>query len=165
MKILIMGLPGSGKTSLARELQKVLDAVWWNADEVRDNVNAHLGFTEDDRLQQARSMGWLCSTVSDCGKIAIADFVCPTPKTREAFGEPDVLVWMNTIDASRFEDTNKVFVSPGNPDIIIDYFDIIPSERDTQKPDANTMNRAIREVLRVIDEKHNANRIGGNPPE
>ena len=45
-KILIMGLPGAGKTTLARELAPLLRAVLFNADEVRKTLNRDLGFSQ-----------------------------------------------------------------------------------------------------------------------
>jgi len=110
-KILIMGLPGSGKTTLARLLKKRLHAVHWNADDVRANINKDLGFSEADRIEQARRMGWLCDQVNASGHWAIADFVCPTPHTRAAFG-PATVIWVDTIAEGRFEDTNRMFVPP-----------------------------------------------------
>lgn len=114
-KILIMGLPGAGKTTLARQLAKRLKAVHWNADDVRANINKDLGFTEADRIEQARRMGWLCDRAVEAGHWAIADFVCPTPETRRAFGNAWV-VWVDTIKEGRFEDTNKLFVPPEHYD-------------------------------------------------
>jgi len=112
MKILIMGLPGAGKTTLARALASKLKAVHWNADAVRANLNTHLGFSETDRIEQARRMGWLCDQVVAAGQVAIGEFVCPTPETRIAFGKADCLIWVDTIKAGRYEDTNKLFVAP-----------------------------------------------------
>ena len=89
-----MGLPGAGKTSLARILAPSLGAVLFNADEVRANVNKDLGFSLEDRVEHARRMGWLCDRVAEAGGVAIADFVCPTEETRAAFGAA-VVVWMN----------------------------------------------------------------------
>ena len=102
MKILIFGLPGSGKTTLAKDLKERLRAVHWNADAVRANINKDLGFTDADRIEQATRMGWLCDQVVAAGHWAIADFVCPTPDTRAAFG-PAVTIWMDTIKKGRFE--------------------------------------------------------------
>lgn len=116
MKILIMGLPGSGKTTLARDLAKRMKAIHWNADDVRANLNTHLGFSEEDRIEQARRMGFLCDRVVEAGHVAIADFVCPTLRTRTAFGPADVVIWMDTIKEGRFEDTNKMFVEPDRVD-------------------------------------------------
>ena len=107
-KILIMGLPGAGKTTLARELAPLLRAVLFNADEVRQNLNRDLGFSPQDRIEQARRMGWLCDRVVEAGHMAIADFICPTPWTRAAFG-PAYTVWLDRIQAGRFEDTNRLF--------------------------------------------------------
>ena len=85
-KILIMGLPGAGKTTLARVPAPMLKAVLFNADEVRANINRELGFSHEDRIEHARRMGWLCDRVVESGGTAIADFICPTPETRTAFG-------------------------------------------------------------------------------
>jgi hypothetical protein len=116
LKILIMGLPGAGKTSLARALAPSLGAVLFNADEVRANINKDLGFSLEDRIEHARRMGWLCDRVVEVGGIAIADFVCPTEKTRTAFAA-DFVVWMDRISESRFADTNRLFVPPQRYDL------------------------------------------------
>src|SRR4029077_10304808 len=92
-KILIMGLPGAGKTSLARQLAPMLNAVLFNNDEVRANINRDLGFSMEDRIEQARRMGWLCDRVAESGGAAIADFVCPTAETRSAFGNDASIVF------------------------------------------------------------------------
>jgi len=83
-KILIMGLPGSGKTTLALHLSRRLNAVHFNADAVRHNINRDLGFEPADRIEHARRMGWLCDRVTATGSYAIADFICPTDETRRA---------------------------------------------------------------------------------
>ena len=76
-KVLIMGLPGAGKTTLANMLVPRLNGVHFNADAVRANVNKDLGFAHEDRIEQARRMGWLCDRVVEAGTYAIADFICP----------------------------------------------------------------------------------------
>lgn len=106
-----MGLPGSGKTTLARTLARRIGAVLFDADEVRANINKDLGFSLPDRIEQARRMGWLCDQVAAAGGIAIADFVCPVEEARASFGEA-FLVWVDRIEEGRFEDTNRMFQPP-----------------------------------------------------
>jgi cytidyltransferase-like protein len=110
-KILIMGLPGAGKTTLAGALAPLLNAVVFNADAVRANLSRDLGFSHEDRVEHARRMGWICDRVIDAGGTVIADFICPTPETRAAFGEA-FTIWVDRIDSGRFEDTNRMFVAP-----------------------------------------------------
>ena len=109
-KILICGLPGSGKTTLAEILVKHFDAVWLNADEVRKQAN-DWDFSPEGRTRQANRMKNLAQEALNKGKHVIADFVCPTEKTREDFNA-DYVVWMDTIKEGRFDDTNKMFVKP-----------------------------------------------------
>src|SRR5262245_25831472 len=85
-KILVMGLPGAGKTTLATALAPLLNAVVFNADAVRANISRDLGFDHADRIEHARRMGWICDRVAEAGGTVIADFVCPTEETRAAFG-------------------------------------------------------------------------------
>jgi hypothetical protein len=117
-KILIMGLPGAGKTSLAGALAPLLNAVVFNADAVRANLSRDLGFSHEDRVEHARRMGWMCDRVVEAGGTVIADFICPTPETRAAFGDAFV-IWVDRIEAGRFEDTNRMFVAPDRIDLRI----------------------------------------------
>ena len=110
MKILIMGLPGSGKTTLAQMMAPRLNAVWLNADEVRKEAN-DWDFSEDGRRRQSLRMRSLAEGAVGDNRTVVADFVCPTKKTREHFGA-DYTVWMDTIEEGRFEDTNKMFEEP-----------------------------------------------------
>jgi cytidyltransferase-like protein len=115
-KILIMGLPGAGKTALATALAPLLNAVVFNADAVRANLSRDLGFSHEDRVEHARRMGWMCDRVVEAGGTVIADFICPTRDTRAAFGEAFV-IWVDRIEAGRFEDTNRMFVAPDQADL------------------------------------------------
>ena len=115
-KILIMGLPGAGKTTLAKSLAPRLNAVHFNADDIRKHVNRDLGFSLEDRLEHARRLGWLCDQVAQSGGYVIADFVCPTEKTRSAFAEGGeaFTIWVDRIKEGRFQDTNLIFQPPEN---------------------------------------------------
>jgi adenylylsulfate kinase len=117
-KILIMGLPGAGKSYLSNILAPMINAVWLNADQVRKDAN-DWDFSPEGRARQAQRMKNLSEQTIKNGRHVIADFVCPTPKTREEF-DPDYVVWVDTIEESRFQDTNKMFVPPTNFNIRVD---------------------------------------------
>ena len=110
MKILIMGLPGSGKTYLAKRMQPILKAAWYNADIVREMAN-DWDFSPEGRIRQSLRMKNLADFEKNQGRIVICDFVCPTRETKKNFN-PDITIWMNTITKSKFEDTNKFFEAP-----------------------------------------------------
>ena len=105
-----MGLPGSGKTTLASELVPLLKAKWLNADEVRKEAN-DWDFSADGRTRQAKRMWTKAKEFRDQGNHVVADFVCPTPAARELF-PADFVIWVDTIKEGRFDDTNKMFVKP-----------------------------------------------------
>ena len=145
-KILIMGLPGAGKTTLATALAPLLNAVVFNADAVRANLSRDLGFSPEDRIEHARRMGWMCDRVVEAGGIVIADFICPTDETRAAFGEA-FTIWVDRISEGRFEDTNQLFTPPkrfdlrvrpeGTPEYWADQaFSQLRSAFDPQRPTA-----------------------------
>jgi cytidyltransferase-like protein len=118
-RILIMGLPGAGKTTLANALAPLLNAVVFNADAVRANLSRDLGFSHQDRVEHARRMGWMCDRVVEAGGTVMADFICPTADTRAAFGDA-FTIWVDRIEAGRFEDTNKMFVAPDHYDLRVE---------------------------------------------
>jgi len=108
--ILIMGLPGSGKTTLASELAPLINAKRINADEVRKAAN-DWDFSKEGRSRQAKRMADIAKKIKDEGSYVIADFICPTPEARNLF-PADYIVWVDTIKKGRFDDTNQMFVKP-----------------------------------------------------
>ena len=105
-----MGLPGSGKTTLANELGTMLDAKRLNADEVRKEAG-DWDFSEEGRKRQSKRMAEFALKLKNEGNYVIADFICPTPEARSLF-PADYIIWVDTIKEGRFEDTNKMFVKP-----------------------------------------------------
>jgi cytidyltransferase-like protein len=112
MIIQIIGLPGAGKTALATVLADRINAIHFNADDVRADLNKDLGFSPQDRVEQARRLGALARLTSKQGYITVVDFVCPTDETRLAFIKPDILIWVDRIKESRFADTNTIWQEP-----------------------------------------------------
>ena len=108
--ILIMGLPGSGKTTLANELAPLLNAKRLNADEVRKEAN-DWDFSEEGRKSQATRMADFALKLRKDNNYVVADFICPTPEARSLFPS-DYVIWVDTIKKGRFDDTNKMFVKP-----------------------------------------------------
>ena len=113
-KILIMGLPGAGKTTLSKYLVDAIAAVPVNADKVRQEAN-DWDFSLEGRRRQAKRMKELSNLHIAQGKNVVADFICPTEDTRKDF-DADFIVWVDTIKKGRFDDTNILFEPPTNYD-------------------------------------------------
>ena len=109
-----MGLPGSGKTTLADELAPLINAKRLNADEVRKKAN-DWDFSEEGRKRQAKRMADFAIKLKNEGNYVVADFICPTPEARKLFPS-DFTIWVDTIKEGRFDDTNKMFVKPDKYD-------------------------------------------------
>ena len=125
-RILIMGLPGSGKTTLAESLKVELLAAdksvsWFNADDVRKQYN-DWDFSHEGRVRQAGRMKIL--TGLSLAEFAICDFVAPLPEQRDLF-DAAWTVWVDTISEGRFADTNQIFVPP-------EKYDFRVTEQDSQ---------------------------------
>lgn len=114
---LVMGLPGSGKTTFATKLVELLRAndekvEHYNADLVRQLHN-DWDFSPEGRMRQAKRMRDLAEQSLKRGYHAVCDFVCPTVEAQDLF-KFDTIIFMDTITEGRFEDTNKVFARPKN---------------------------------------------------
>lgn len=117
-KILIMGLPGSGKTTLAYKLIDELSSSYTilhlNGDNIRKVYN-DWDFSIEGRLRQGNRMRHLANdSVAD---IVVCDFVAPLSCMRDSF-DANVIIWLDTIERSRFADTDKVFEPPSNYDFV-----------------------------------------------
>ena len=122
-----MGLPGSGKTTLALKLVPLINAKWLNADKVRKAAD-DWDFSEEGRKRQAKRMADMAEKYKQNDHHVVADFVCPTPAARELFNA-DYIVWVDTIKEGRFADTNAMFVKPEKYD-----FHVITQDADNWAP-------------------------------
>ena len=145
-----MGLPGTGKTTLASKLVPLIIAKWLNGDEIRKEVN-DWDFSDEGRIRQANRMADKAEKFNKEGFNVVADFICPTSKARELFN-PDFIIWMDTIKKGRFEDTNKIFVKPEKFDVRVTEFKseiwsliiadkLVPYRWDNKKPTAQMLGR------------------------
>jgi DNA polymerase III delta prime subunit len=136
-RILIMGLPGSGKTTLAGALKKYLEehgdiekinpmrilskeaiflnedefkvqVKWFNADDIRRKYN-DWDFSNDGRIRQSLRMFQFSMEAG--GDYVICDFVAPLVEMRNNF-KADWTIWVDTIREGRYADTNAAFVEP-----------------------------------------------------
>lgn len=113
MKILIMGLSGSGKSELAKELHSLfqeneISSIRINGDEVREASN-DWDFSPDGRVRQAQRIAKLAKKSE--AQFVIADFIAPTKETRDIFNA-DMLIWLDTVKTSKYTNTDVVFQNP-----------------------------------------------------
>jgi len=142
-RILIMGLPGAGKTMLAGALKTYLEThgdisygralsqhigdlnaqvTWFNADDIRRKYN-DWDFSNDGRIRQSLRMFQF--SIEAGGEYVICDFVAPLVEMRNNF-KADWTIWVDTIREGRYADTNAVFVEP-------DVYDFRVTEQDCEK--------------------------------
>ena len=135
-RILVMGLPGAGKTYLAQALKKYLETNgdlmkinpgrvmtyegipgpgfmkvgvdWFNADDIRKKYN-DWDFSNAGRIRQSLRMFQFA--IECTGEFVICDFVAPLVEMRNNF-KADWTIWVDTIKEGRYEDTNKAFIPP-----------------------------------------------------
>jgi adenylylsulfate kinase len=122
-----MGLPGSGKTTFAKELilrlwEEGRTVTWLNADKVRKTYN-DWDFSEEGRIRQSLRMKELADKSTN--DYVICDFVAPLLEMRNNFNA-DFTIWIDTIKKGRYEDTNRIFVEP-------DYFNVRVTEQNAKK--------------------------------
>ena len=127
MKILIMGLSGSGKTFLSKLLQKELSCAWYNADNLREMAN-DWDFSDEGRKRQSYRMRALADFEKENDRTVICDFICPTREARQIF-DADFCIWMDTIKESNYEDADRIFEAPSKVNLrITEWNQYSPSE-------------------------------------
>jgi adenylylsulfate kinase len=132
MRILVFGLPGSGKTHFSQQMMSLLGnkIAHLNADEIRSALN-DWDFSDEGRIRQARRMREHADALIEEGiPSVVADFVCPTPELREIY-DADLAIWMDTIERGRFEDTNKAWVVPTDDEYDIRITEFLSEEEVT----------------------------------
>ena len=138
-----MGLPGSGKTYLAKRLQPLLKAAWYNADIVREMAN-DWDFSPEGRIRQSLRMKSLADFEKSHGRIVICDFVAPTKAARDSF-RADYLIWLNTIKEGRVVDNKKKELKNSKD---------LPFEVETLEN-----SQAFKDTTSMFEAPNNANKI------
>jgi len=108
-----MGLPESGKTTLGEKLSEEFNIPFWDADVVRKIYNDW-----DFSLQAREHQTLRMRRLSELDPMSICAFICPLPGFRTFFF-PDKLIWMDTVEECKYEDTNKLFSPPQKYDVRI----------------------------------------------
>lgn len=116
-----MGLPGSGKTTLAEALHHALNTIgrsadWYNADIIRKQYD-DWDFSLEGRLRQAQRMQQLANDSS--AEFVVCDFVAPLPEQRKLF-DADYTIWVHTAEESKYPDTDAMFVPPTKYNVYVD---------------------------------------------
>jgi adenylylsulfate kinase len=166
-RILIMGLPGAGKTTLAKELKQYLEVHgdlekinpnrmlnfegipgpnfmtigvdWFNADDIRRKFN-DWDFSKEGRIRQSLRM--LQFALECSGEFVICDFVAPLVEMRNNF-KADWTIWVDTIREGRYADTNAAFIEP-------EVYDFRVIEQDAKKWAEFIGNRIIENQRRPV---------------
>lgn len=86
--IWLTGLSGSGKTTIAQEIEMELNQKGFltqilDGDNIRSGINNNLGFTNEDRYENIRRISEVSKLFIDCGIICINSFISPTKKIRK----------------------------------------------------------------------------------
>ena len=137
-----MGLPGSGKTTLAIKLSKRLKAKLLNADKIRKKFN-DWDFSKKGRISQAKRLAKISQKFEKKGFLVVADFICPNPETRKLFNS-DFIIWMDTIKTSKFKDTNSMFVKPKKFNVRIKVMSL-----DFRKKESLRIARKIKRIFKL----------------
>ena len=137
-----MGLPGSGKTTLAIKLSKRLKAKLLNADKIRKKFN-DWDFSKKGRIRQAKRLAKISQKFEKKGFLVVADFICPNPETRKLFNS-DFIIWMDTIKTSKFKDTNSMFVKPKKFNVRIKVMSL-----DFRKKESLKIARKIKRIFKL----------------
>jgi bifunctional enzyme CysN/CysC len=82
------GLSGSGKSTIANEVEKSLNLMnrhtfLLDGDNVRHGLNKDLGFTEADRIENIRRVGEVAKLMADAGLIVLTAFISPFRAERD----------------------------------------------------------------------------------
>ena len=105
LAVWMMGLSGSGKTTIAAELEKLLATKGiltqvLDGDNIRSGINCNLGFSEADRKENIRRIAEVSKLFVNCGIVTLNCFVCPTREIRQQakdiLGDDMLEVFVNT---------------------------------------------------------------------
>jgi adenylylsulfate kinase len=166
--IWMTGLSGSGKTTIALQLEKVLHGQGrltqlLDGDQVRTGINSNLGFSEADRMENIRRIAEVAKLFVNGGIITICCFVSPTAamraKAREIIGPGDFLeVYVSTsLEVCEQRDVKGLYAKARKGEIS-DFTGIqapfeIPVQADlVLDTETNTVHQSVARLLDKITE-------------
>jgi adenylyl-sulfate kinase len=90
--IWLMGLSGSGKSTIAKELKSILEAkgivtALLDGDNLRFGLNNNLGFSDEDRIENIRRATEVAKLFVNAGVCTICCFITPNKQAQETVAQ------------------------------------------------------------------------------
>ena len=158
------GLSGSGKSTMAIELEKKLNKLnktsyRLDGDNIRTGLNSDLGFSKEDRDENIRRIAEVCALFKDAGIITLVSFISPFKKMREfarnKVGKKDFYeIYVKAdLETCKKRDTKGLYKKAENNEIE-DFTGISSKYEEPENPDLiiDTTKLSVEEAVeKIID--------------